>query len=146
MLRTVEQCINKYGLAMWPPTPAAWRALSACLKKGTYHSAKNYLSAYKVEAERRGYTIDSWTARAITDYGRSCTRGLGGPIKAAPLPFEALEHLPYHEPPVVAQGPLGPRNFIIMGSWWLTREVELSTAWASLTTISRNSDGAYIAR
>ena len=131
VLHTVETALQDWGLQAWPPTRASWRALAASLKEGKYISAANYLSAYKVEGERRGYAADAWTRRAIADYSRSCIRGLGGPVKAAPLPMENLASLPASHTPVCPTGPLGPRNFVVVGTWWLTREVELSTARAA---------------
>ena len=62
------------------------------------------------------------------------------------LPFEKLHLLPSHHSPATTAGPMGPRNFVVVGSWWLTREVELSTARAAMVTLEAVAGGGPIAR
>ena len=67
-------------------------------------------------------------------------------MKALPLPLDQLHRLPGQRAPATLTGPINPRNFLIAGSWWLTREVELSTARACLVTLEAPTGGGYIAR
>ena len=89
-IRTVQTMIRNWGLEPWPPTPSTWTALGASLKRGRYRSPRNYLDAYRTEAERRGFGSDAWVRRAVADFSRSCARGMGGlgpvpPIAVLPL-------------------------------------------------------------
>ena len=123
-------------LAMWghPPFPISVDkvfCLGASLKRGQYRSAGAYLSTYKIEAERHGFEITAQILRAIKDSERSATRGLGGPTKARALPLSRLRELPVGSSPWARGGPVGPRNLLVVGSWFLLREVEASTARAS---------------
>ena len=83
-------------------------------------------------AERRGYLLDDLGARSIKDYVRSCLRGLGEPCRPRPLPFSQLGALPATREAWTSGGPLNPKAAIVVGSWWLCREVELSTLRASM--------------
>ena len=87
---TVRRALDSWGLPLFPPSQMALRALGATLKEGKYHSAVLYFSAYKTEAERQGHTFDAVMCRQVADYKRSCTRGIGGPVRAKPLPFQRL--------------------------------------------------------
>ena len=69
--------------------------------------------------------------RALRGAIRSCDRGLGPPVRAQALPFSQLWRLPGLRTPWVAGGPIGPRTCIVVGSWWMLREAELSTLRAS---------------
>ena len=53
-LRTIAGALQLWGIPMWPPTAASWKALASTLKAGRYSSAALYLSAYRVAAERMG--------------------------------------------------------------------------------------------
>ena len=57
-------------------------------------------------------------------------------MKAMALPFSDLRNLPGDREAWVTGGPLSPRNAVIAGSWFLMREIELSTAAARSVTIS----------
>ena len=131
-LRTVENALRLWGIPMWPPTAASWKALAATLKQGRYASAALYFSAYRVAAERRGYLLDELAVRSIRDYTRSCTRGLGEPSRPRALPFADLHRLPHGRSAWVTSGPVNPKAAILVGSWWLCREIELSTMRAAL--------------
>ena len=117
---------------MWPPTVISFKALAATLKMGGYASAAIYFSASRSAAERRGYALDELMIRSVRDYTRSCFRGLSGPTRARSLPLDQLHLLPGSRSAWVPAGPINPRACIIVGSWWLCREVELSNFRAKL--------------
>ena len=86
------------ALALWdmlplPPTTEKFLALGAVLKAGGYRSAPAYLNLYRAHAERSGHSLDPPMHRAIRDASRSCLRGIGGSIKAKPLPLDRLHTL-----------------------------------------------------
>ena len=120
---------------MWPPTVDSLLALSASLKRGKYRSAYNYLYTYKAEGQRQGHHWPQQMDRLLKDCIRSCERGLGAPTRAAPLPLERLAELPGGHAAWVPSGPLGPRNLMVVGSYWMLREVEASTLRVSLAVV-----------
>ena len=70
--------------------------------------------------------------RALKDCKRSCARGVGASSRPRPLPLELLGQLPAGREAWCEEGPLNPRAAMIMGSWWLCREVEISSSRARL--------------
>ena len=103
---------------------------------GGYRSAASYLWLYKVEAQRRGYTWTDGLQRCLKDGIRSCERGMGPPTVAQPLPLRSLYLLPGGAEPWVRGGPANPRNAILVGAWWLMREMELATVRAAHVAFS----------
>jgi hypothetical protein len=132
---TVERALAKWGYDMLPPTCEKVAALGATLKAGGYLSASSYLSAYRGIIERAGFQLDGPLARSFKDSVRSCERGQGGPTRTLALRLESLDGLPAEEAPWSTGGPANPRNAIVCGSWFMTREIELSTARAALVQI-----------
>ena len=98
-LRTVGKMLELWDLQVWPPTLQKIKALGDTLKAGKYKSASQYLGAYRTEAERQGFGFGAAEVRTLKDAVRSCERGLGGPVKARPLPFHRLGELPDDEAP-----------------------------------------------
>ena len=94
---------------------------------------------YKGYAERAGFAYTSVEMRTQADVVRSCERGLGAPVKAMALPFQRLHLLPGGHSPWVKNGPLGPRNMIVAGSWFLLREIEVSLARANAVYVDSRS-------
>ena len=140
-LRTIEAALALWGIPMWPPTPVSFKALAATLKLGQYSSAATYFSAYRTAAERQGFLLDELAIRSIKDYTRSCLRGLGGPVRPRPLPFDRLCELPGDRSAWVAGGPVNPKALICIGAWWLCREIELANARASMVEFSGTGRG-----
>ena len=135
-LVTMASWAHAWGLQLFPPTIASFKAIAATLKLGGYKSAQVYLTVYRVEAERRGYASSPLLARSLKDWKRSCSRGLGGPVRPRPLPLESLGALPAAREPWSVEGPVNPRASIIMGSWWMCRELELSSSRARLVELT----------
>ena len=113
----------------FPITPARVRVLGATLRAGRYRSHANYLNLYVVEAERQGGRDPSAAVRrAVADAKCACGRGLGGPKQSDGIPLELLALMPPGEAPFSPGGPMWPKHAIIMGTLFLTREVELASA------------------
>ena len=134
-LSTITSALGKWGLQLLPPSEEKVIALGSALKAGHYRSAQAYLTLYRGHAERSGYAISGPLQRAFRDANRSCVRGLGGPVRARALPLDRLSSLPGGPQPWCEGGPIHPRNAIVAGAWFLTREVELSTARAAMVEI-----------
>ena len=133
--RCYELMLRQWNVTPFPASSEKVRFLAAALKAGGYRSAQNILSQFKVDSERKGHTWSGPELRLFTDVSRACARGMGPPVRSAPLPFSRLHSLPSSWTPWVVDGPVGPRNAIICGSWWLLRELELSGLRACLATI-----------
>ena len=130
--KTINKALGLFNLTPLPPSPQKVLALGAALKAGGYRSAESYLQAYRTRADREECPFGASEVRALKDAARSCRRGLGGPVRAMALPFERLgeECVPDAESPWCVGGPLGPKNAVILGSWFLMREAELAGARA----------------
>ena len=125
-IRTITAIFAKFHEVPFPLTADKVLHLGAGLRAGGYRSAANYMSTYKIAAERRGDHIGPQVSRAFVDAARACQRGLGPPLRALALPFFELEGLP-GGPSVLSPGrPIGPRNALVLGSWFMMREVELA--------------------
>ena len=100
-------------------------------QEGGYRSAPSYLYLLKTESQRRGFEWPDVLQRALKDAVRSCERGLGPPTRAQPLPLHLLGNLAGGVEPWCAGGPSSPRAAVVVGAWWLLREVELATLRAA---------------
>ena len=146
-LRTCTTAVRRFGLDLFPPSKETVIALGATLKAGGYLSADSYIQLYRTESERRGFAFTTDLARTFTDVVRSCRRGLGGPAKPMALPFMRLQELGLDEDePWCAGGPVGPTCALVAGAWFLTRELELSTARAALIEFDRDEAARPIVR
>ena len=134
--KTIVDMLSKWNLSPLPPTREAVVALGAALKRGGYRSAESYLSLLKVRAERQGYGYDAGLLRLHRDVVRSCKRGMGAPVKPKALPFAELHRLEDADEPWVAGGPVGSGAAIVLGAWFMMREVELATTRACLVSVS----------
>ena len=141
----MQSILGMWDLPPLPPTQKHVLALGATLKKGGYRSTEQYLSIYKVWAERQGFEFDAPTLRALADAKRSATRGIGGGVKTMGLPLQQLGELPGSRSPWTPAGPVSPRNVMVAGAWFMTRELELSCARAAMVTIDESS-GSPVAR
>ena len=135
-LRLCERILAIWNLPTLPPSGRTISALGASLKAGRYRSASVYLSTYKSWTARHGHDWSAVLQQAFQDAVRSCERGLGGPVKARALPFGRLGELPGGDAPWTAGGPMRPRSALVLGAWFLTREIELSSASAAALELS----------
>ena len=126
-LNTVRNTLLLWHVPLFPPTVAKLNAIGVVLKAGKYKSAETYYSVYRGACERSGFAFDSTMTRAVKDGVRSVTRGLGGPSRAMALPFDKLHLLP-GSGPWCSKGPANPRNLVVLGSWFMMREMEASNA------------------
>ena len=117
-------------------------AIGATLRAIGYISHKSNLSRVFSEAER-ATAIESPVAvrRAIKDANLACARGLRGLRQKSGLPIDQLHSLPSGPAPWAEDGPLWPRDALVIGSWWLLRELELAGAAVHDVTFSQGPTG-----
>ena len=135
----LRKALQLWQQVPFPPTVGKIERVAATLRYGKYRSASSYLGQYRADSEREGYTLDGPLNRSFTDMSRSCTRGIGAPIRSKALPLERLGELPRSRKPWVLHGPVSPRTAIVVGAWFLTREVELSCSRACLVRVTEGS-------
>ena len=133
--RCYTQLLGRWQLEPFPANAFKLRCLGAGVRQGGYRSYSSILAQYRVDSERQGDNWEGPLRRLYADAARACKRGLGPTIQALPLPLERLRELPGDPRPWVRDGPVGPRNAIVCGAWWLTREVELATIRANFLDI-----------
>eukprot|EP00971_Amphidinium_carterae_P277354 5504600-Amphidinium_carterae.1 len=134
--KLVRSILAGWGLQFPPLTVEGVMALGAALKAGGYRSAKLYLMEAKLEAERALTTgvLSAAVKRALVDAERSCTRGVGPAKQAESLPFRRLAELDGEER-WASKWPVSPRTCLVVGCWFLLREVELANALERHVTI-----------
>ena len=59
-----------------------------------------------------------------------CERGQGPPVRNMGFPLSRLAELPTKRDAWVLGGPVSPHTAVVVGSWFLSREVELSSTRA----------------
>jgi hypothetical protein len=132
--------LDKWDLDPFPPTVNKITSLGAALEAGSYASAENYLSQYRIRCQRADSPFTASMDRALLDAVRSCKRGAGAPVRALGLPLLQLGGLGLSEDiPWVQGGPVGSACAMVAGAWFMTREVELSTSRASLVSLETNA-------
>jgi hypothetical protein len=121
-----------HGGRPWPLTIDLVQSAAAILKAQGYRTATQYLYALKRHHITLGYPWTDSLARELVDCGRSCARGLGPASQAQPLPLGNW-----------VAGPLPPPGFlvagvdvILIGAWWLMREIELAGLLVHDITVS----------
>jgi hypothetical protein len=135
-MRTNRMFLACWNLPLVPYTADVVYALGASLKWRKYRTAENYLYLSKVVAEREGAHISEAARRALKDVIRSCKRGLGPSKHCEGLVLEVMPDLPAADAAWSSGGPWRPRNSLILGSWWMTREMEFANA--ELRSVSLN--------
>ena len=135
-MRFLNKALRRWKQKPWPITVEKVERVGAALKRGNYPSADAYLSQYRVSSERRGFDITGPLARAFKDADRACKRGIGPGVKGLGLPMSRLKELPGSHRPWVKNGPVSPRYAMVVGAWFLTREIELSTTRACLVSVT----------
>ena len=136
-LRTIRKFLAYLGLPLVPFTTEVEYALGAALKWAKYRTVNLYLYMARATAEGRGAEISRVTQRAMTDVIRSCKQGLGQAKSCEGLVLEIFPTLPGGSKAWSSGGPWRPRAALILGSWWVLREVEF--AGAELRSVTFNT-------
>ena len=107
-------------------SPSTITVVTAILVKARYRSTANIVSQAVCTFKRHGGAWAEAMDIAKLDALRAARRGLGPPRHTAAFPVSRLAELPRGTTPWVDQGPVGPRDTLAIGCWWLLREIELS--------------------
>ena len=128
------------GVSLLPLDTNKLQCVGAMFKQGKYRSFKNYLSAVKDAHIKEMYVWDQSLDRMARRITRSVLRGIGPPRQAGTLNLKKIAELPAITDPISNGGPLGPTNLVMAGSFWLTREIELSLALAKNITVHKDNE------
>ena len=143
--RTLDLLMEAWQRPLLPLSSEKIRLLGASLKAGRYRSAAQYLSTAKRLHEMADGEVTPALRLALRDARRSCERGLGPARRAEGIPLEALAALPEDWFAPVEGGPVSARAALIAGTWWLTREIELSNAPAAMVSFREDQNGRLAA-
>ena len=110
-----------------PLTVESLEKVSCLFKLGSYKSYKNYLSRIKEIHTECGH---EWTLQ-LHNAARRCTRsvlrGLGGPVRSEAFDLDGVvKHLLLNDVAVDSEGPRSPLAAVVVGTFFLLRELELS--------------------
>ena len=114
----------------YPLTPDKIARVAAAFKRCGYRSFSNYMSRAK---EAHVQMFGDWgvdLAMEARRAGRSVNRGRGPVSQRSPLDFDRI--LEYQKDrkvnlePLVAGGPVGAHNLIVIGTFFMLREIEAS--------------------
>jgi hypothetical protein len=120
--------LHNAGLDHKNLTVHTYRTGVSILRAAGYRSASQIAEQAIDDARIAGQSIGEDLRRAVQRARRACHRGLGPPRHTAAFPVESIAKLPSGEAPLVHDGPTWPRRLLVVGSWWLTREVELGNS------------------
>ena len=113
-----------------PLVPAKVFAVCATFRAGGYRSVENYLSKIKDLHNGEGFDWSVCLERAFRKSKRAVCRGIGPARQSAALDleaaFDALKNR--SSAPVCNRGPVGLRNLLVPGCFWMLRELEISCA------------------
>ena len=116
----------------FPLTPLIIDKVATLFKAAGYLSFDNYMFRAKSEHLLLGICgPGAWSAElsgAMKDAIRSCNRGAGTSRQSQPLDVVKVAELGLSDSPLVASGPVAPADFVLTGSFFLPREVELAAA------------------
>ena len=112
----------------FPLTTFQIYAVGAMLKAGGYRSAPNFLSRAKEEHVVLGFPWSDELRLAARKTSSSITRGIGRPRQSKPLDLAAVWRADIPWRPESNSLPVGGKLLIIAGSFFCTREIELSLA------------------
>ena len=105
---------------------------------------RNAIECARPDARAQGRSTPDETLGQIPGLRRALRRGLGGPRHTAPFPLERSAELPGAADPLSKGGPRRPRSFLVAGSWWMTREIEIANATVSDITVHDDGEVAWL--
>ena len=126
------------------PTAGMVFAVVAVLRQAGYRSASSVAEQAVLTARLNNQPVGAAVSIALRDARRAATRGLGPPRQSAPIPVDRLFKLTDHQTPLHPLGPLWPRSALVVGAWWVTREVELANIAQQDVTVSRTEASVSI--
>ena len=124
----------------WDLSPALVSTVGAGLRRRGYRSASAYFTvAVQKFIEKQGVLTDELPLH-LRRVRRACNRGRGPDKHAGALPLGRLAETGAGDEPWSPGGPCAPQRALLVGAWWLLREIEM--AGAKLGHVSYLASGA----
>ena len=120
-------------------TPLLLTTVTAILVQAGYRSTPAIVSQAVTSFKRKGGVWCDTLDLARQDALRAARRGIGPPQRSAPFPLHLAYSLPGTAKPWHPNGPVGPRNAIVTGCWWLLREIELPALKLNAITVESDT-------
>ena len=115
------------GTDPYPLTVEKINLAAALLKKGHYRSAPAYIAAIKRQHILAKHPWCERLTLVVKEAVRSTLRGLDPPKQAQPFQLLSIaQHLYTKKPCPGAYNFVSPHCAVIVASWWMLREIELS--------------------
>jgi hypothetical protein len=126
----------KHGILTYPLDLAKVKLLGTMLHAAGYRSAGLYFSAAKKEHIRRGGVWDQGLAMEAADANRAFDSGKGPNKKSGYIDLDMAIRAGGYETewPPSEYGPLLPFHTLAVSTFWLLREIEISTAQLGAVT------------
>eukprot|EP00974_Lingulodinium_polyedra_P010509 1010542-Lingulodinium_polyedra.AAC.1 len=120
-----------------PLTQEKILAVAACFKEGGYKGFPSYVSKAKEHHVLSGYGWDEELAVATRKVTASVLRGLGGGRQSAPFDLAlAIEAAQSGQVQLPADGPVGWQHLLVVGTFFIMREIEIAFAQVEHVAIS----------
>ena len=130
------------NLPVYPLTPEKIANVAAAFKACGYRSFSNYMSKAK---EKHIDMYGEWGVDLAMESKRACrsvTRGIGPVSQRTPIEFEkiiaARSGYISDSEPLTEGGPLGPHNLVVIGTFFMLREIEASLLLAANVKMNRD--------
>jgi len=119
-------------------SPELLFTVSGILKRAGFRSAPTILCVAKLKLIQDGVSWTSQLDRCFTMCNSFLKRGMGPAAGASAFPLHRAPELNNNDFWSI-NGPLGPRNALAVGLWWLCREIELANIKVSDVNTSQDS-------
>jgi hypothetical protein len=141
-LRTWEQVSTEAGISEpFRLTPEKVHTVMGIFKAAGYRSSVGYASLARQQHVDRYGDVPAAVTQAIKRASRAGTRGLGPAKHTNAIPFELLAAIPDTLVPKHPDGPERIGRALILGSWFLMREIEIAALTiGDITFTNRDTD------
>ena len=127
-----------------PLTPMKMMAVAAMFRKGHYRRFPNYMQRIVDEHREQGFAFSEGLQHMRRKCERAVSRGIGPGEQSEDYDLVTVSNLDMDSEPVVENGPVCPKELLIVGGFWVLREIEASAIDLDDVTLERGSRKASI--
>ena len=125
-LKAVIKIAEAAKFPLLPMTREKVATIGGALKAANFKATNSYLVRYKRAHVEAGHPVSDELLLVLRSAKRAAARGAGATKKATVFDVERVASSPDVRAPAVVGGPGHPRRFVVIGTWWLLREIEAS--------------------
>jgi len=140
-----ESCLNRWlefnaawlgaGSPPFPLTPMKFMAIASMFRRGRYRTYNNYAQRAVDEHRFLGFAMDDVLASCRKRREAAVERGLGPAAQAEEYCMLAVFLLGLCSRPLAEGGPVWPEAMLIVGGFWMLREIEATAINLSDVTV-----------